>query len=147
MFKRLFVPLDGAELTPRAIDASIELARQLGAAIVGFIAEPPVPLPSSGVHPQPHAPTASVHELLAEERAQRLLRRFGEAARRADIVFDGHFQHTPDIASAIVDAARQYDCDMIVMVTHGRGAVGRLVFGSHTSQVLAHSTLPVLVMH
>lgn len=147
MFKRLLVPLDGAELTPRAIDTSIELASQLGAAIVGFIAEPPVPLPSSGVHPQPHAPTASVDELLAEERAQRLLRRFDEAARRAGIVFDGHFQHTPDIASAIVHAAEQYHCDMIVMLTHGRGAVGRLVFGSHTQQVLARSTMPVLVLH
>ncbi|MFZ2652062.1 MAG: universal stress protein [Burkholderiaceae bacterium] len=149
MFKRLLVPLDGAELTPRAIDVGIALASQLGAAIAGFIAEPPVPVPSpsSGANAQAQGPTASVQELLAVERAQRLLRRFEEQARRTGVVFDGHFEHTSDVAQAIVHAALQYDCDMIVMVTHGRGAVGRLLFGSYTQQVLARSTVPVLVMH
>jgi nucleotide-binding universal stress UspA family protein len=45
MYKRILVPVDGNELTDRAIEASIELARQLGAAITGFVAEPCCPCP------------------------------------------------------------------------------------------------------
>ncbi|MEQ1805367.1 MAG: universal stress protein [Burkholderiaceae bacterium] len=140
MFKRLLVPIDGAELTARAIDASVALAVQLGASIVGFIAQAPVPLPTS-------SSTISVEEARAEERAQRLLQRFEAQAQRAGVGFEGHALHATDIAGAIVHAAQEYACDMIVMVTHGRGTVGRLVFGSHTQQVLARSTMPVLVMY
>lgn len=138
-FKRLLVPIDGGELMPRAIDASVAFAAQLGASIAGFIAQAPVPLPTGQ--------TVSVNESRADETAQRLLHRFDEQAQRAGVAFDGHYRHTPDIAAAIVQAAQEYQCDMIVMVTHGRGSVGRLVFGSHTQQVLARSTIPVLVMH
>ncbi len=139
MIKRLLVPIDGTELTPHAIDASVAFAAQLGAAITGFMAQAPVPTPTTT--------KASVEELRAEERAQRELRRFEAQALRAGVAFEGHTQHTPDIAGAIVQAAQLYECDMIVMVTHGRGTVGRLVFGSHTQQVLTRSTMPVLVMH
>lgn len=139
LFKRLLVPIDGAELTPRAIDASVALAAQLGAAITGFIAQAPVPLPTSTA--------MSVEESRAAETAERLLQGFAARAQRLGVAFEGHYRHTPDIAAAIVQAAQQYECDMIVMLTHGRGAVGRLVFGSHTQQVLARSTIPVLVMH
>jgi nucleotide-binding universal stress UspA family protein len=138
-FRRLLVPIDGAELTPRAIDASVALAAQLGAAIVGFIAQAPVPLPTSTA--------VSVEEARAEERARRLMQSFAERAARAGVAFDGQHHHAPDVAAAIVHAAQAHACDLIVMLTHGRGTVGRLVFGSHTQQVLARSTIPVLVMH
>ncbi len=39
-YKRLFVPVDGSDLTDTAINATLELAQQLGAAIVGYVAEP-----------------------------------------------------------------------------------------------------------
>ncbi|MCL4698291.1 MAG: universal stress protein, partial [Burkholderiaceae bacterium] len=48
MFKHLLVPVDGSDLTDRAIQASVELAQQLGAAITGFVAEPLSPLPTPG---------------------------------------------------------------------------------------------------
>ncbi len=137
--KRLLVPIDGAELMPRAIAASVALAAQLGAAITGFIAQAPVPLPTGMA--------VSVEEARAVETAKRLLQRFESQAQRAGVAFEGHFKHTTDIATAIVQAAKEYQCDMIVMLTHGRGAVGRLVYGSHTQQVLARATMPVLVMH
>ena len=48
---------------------------------------------------------------------------------------------------AIVEAAESRGCDLIVMVTHGRGAFGEFLFGSHTKAVLAGSRLPLLVLH
>ena len=48
---------------------------------------------------------------------------------------------------AIIEQAETSGCDMIVMLTHGRGALGELIFGSHTKNVLARSKLPLLVLH
>ena len=50
--------------------------------------------------------------------------------------------HQPRLAQA-----EESGCDMIVMVTHGRGTFGELLFGSHTKNVLARSKLPLLVLH
>jgi nucleotide-binding universal stress UspA family protein len=147
MFKRLLVPLDGAELAARSIDAGIALARTLGAAVTGFVAEPPVPLPSRAVHATAQAAGSSVEELRAAEHAQHVLDRFAKRAQAAGVAFAGYFRHTDDIAGAIVQAAGDHGCDVILMTTHDRGVLGRLLAGSITRSVLARSRLPVLVMH
>jgi nucleotide-binding universal stress UspA family protein len=46
----------------------------------------------------------------------------------------------------IVKAAKRYRCDLIVMGSHGRRGISRLILGSQASKVLAHSTIPVLVV-
>ena len=46
----------------------------------------------------------------------------------------------------IVKAARRYRCDLIVIASHGRRGVSRLLLGSETSKVLAHAKVPVLVV-
>lgn len=145
--KRMLVPLDGGDLAARAIEAGIDLAKQLGAVIVGFVVEPPVPLPSPGVHDTPQGAVASVEELRTDEHAQRLLARFEQRAGLVGVPFEGHSLRTREIDAAIVEAAQQHHCDLIVMVTHGRGVMSRMVSGSHTHKVLARSLLPVLVMH
>jgi nucleotide-binding universal stress UspA family protein len=48
---------------------------------------------------------------------------------------------------AIIAKAEARGCDLIVMVTHGRGAFGEFLFGSQTKAVLAGSKLPLLVLH
>ena len=47
----------------------------------------------------------------------------------------------------IKPAAEELGCDLIAMVTHGRGTFGELLFGSHTKNVLSRSKLPLLVLH
>lgn len=56
--------------------------------------------------------------------------------------------HIPDAyaAEAIVDVAKAEDCSLIVMASHGRRGLGRLLLGSQTSEVLTHSPVPVLVV-
>ena len=48
MYKKLLVPVDGGDLTDRAMTQSIALARQLGASITAFVVEPDMPLPNVG---------------------------------------------------------------------------------------------------
>jgi nucleotide-binding universal stress UspA family protein len=148
MYQRLLVPVDGSELSGRAIEESIRLARQLGAEIAGFVAEPAVALPTSiGTHPDRYQRAASAHDEMTQEHARKLLERFENRAREAGVAFQGHYTRNNNVDAAIVEAAQEQGCDMIVMVTHGRGAFGELLFGSHTKSVMSRSKLPVLVLH
>lgn len=146
-FKRILVPVDGSELTERAIDGSIELAQQLGATIIGFIAEPLPPLPSSPRTQTLLQDEIRHHDASTMAHARPVLRRFEEAAKTAGVAFEGVFDQVPRVDRAIVAAAESHDCDLIVMVTHGRGAFGEFLFGSQTKAVLAGSKLPLLVLH
>lgn len=146
-FKRLLVPIDGTELSDRAIDASIGLALQLGASIVGFVAEPLAPLPSSLCTKASMDEEIRAHEAAASAHAIAVLKRFEAAARAAQVPFEGVFDQVPRVDKAIVAAAESHACDMIVMETNGRGAFGEFLFGSQTKAVLAGSKLPLLVLH
>src|SRR5262245_17623662 len=147
MYKNLLVPVDGSELSERAMRAGIDLARQLGASIVGFVAEPDMPLPNVGTQPTAYARQRDAHEQRTDTHAHEVLVRFGSLATEAGVAFSGRHARTDRIDVAIVELARELDCDMIVMVTHGRGAFAELLFGSHTKNVLAKSKIPLLVLH
>jgi nucleotide-binding universal stress UspA family protein len=147
MIKTLLVPVDGSELAERAMRTSIEFAQQLAGAIVGFIVEPPVPHPSRGLGAMRYLGEVEAHNAEKARHADAVLRDFGERAKAKGVPFEGAYVQTAEVDEAIASAARQRRCDMIVMVTHGRGAFGELLFGSHTKAVMARSRLPLLVVH
>ncbi len=147
MFKHLFVPIDGSELSHRGMDGSIALAKQLGARITGFVVEPDLPLSVLSNLPQTSTERINSHEAANQKHADALLGRFRERATAADIEFHGLAVTSNGVDHAIMEAAERAGCDLIVMVTHGRGAVGQFVFGSHTQKIVARSKLPVLVLH
>jgi nucleotide-binding universal stress UspA family protein len=61
----------------------------------------------------------------------------------ADVKFIGASGDNP--SEAIIEAAKNRKCDLIMMASHGRGGVTTLLMGSETNKVLAHSKIPVLV--
>ena len=147
MYKRLLVPVDGSEISLRAMTESLALAKQLGASVTGFVVEHLPPLPSSGAALANYQREVSEHDAKTQAHANRVLAKFGEMAAETGIDFDAHYDREDDIAGAIAKAAEAKGADLIVMVTHGRGAFGELLFGSHTKNVLARSKLPLLVLH
>jgi nucleotide-binding universal stress UspA family protein len=147
MFKQLLVPLDGTELSERAMSESIALAKQLGASIVGFIAEPDMPLPNMGTDMNRYRKERDAHEVEADTHAHKLLSIFGERAKSAGVAFSGRHARTDGVDNAIAEVANQLDDAMIVMVTHGRGPFAGLLFGSHTRNVMALTKVPLLVLH
>ena len=147
MYKRILVPVDGSDLSDRAIHASVDLARQLGASITGFVAEPLLPVASGLRAPSMLQQEMDEHAVTTAAHARDVLERFAVCAREAGVPFDGYYDHVPRIDRAIVAAAEARGCDMILMVTHGRGAFGEFLFGSQTKAVLAGSKLPLLVLH
>jgi nucleotide-binding universal stress UspA family protein len=147
MFKQLLVPIDSSDLSSSAIQQGLDLARQLGAGITGFVVEALPTLPSMGTHLANYQREVQAHEAATEAHAKGLLARFAQAAAAAGVAFDGQYERNDDIAGAIAGAADRHGCDMIVMVTHGRGAFGELLFGSQTKRVLSLSKRPLLVLH
>lgn len=147
MYQRILVPVDGSALTQRAIDASIDLARQLGASITGFVAEPAMELPD---YPSSNATLlrdAEEHDAITGAHARQVLDRFAAAAQAAGVPFEGHHAQVPRVDRAIIAEAEARNCDLVVMVTNGRGAFGEFLYGSQTKAVLAAIRLPLLVLH
>ena len=144
MYERLLVPVDGTELSERAMHASIELARKLGASITGFVSEP-------FVKPSIEADTGHAHrhrlrDSDAQDHAQGILSLFRTLAAEAGVAFDGQQTQSTQVAAAIVDAAKQYGCDTIVMASHQRNTLSELLWGSNTREVMSQTALPVLVL-
>jgi nucleotide-binding universal stress UspA family protein len=145
MIERLLVPIDGGPLDERAIAVSVALARQLHAAIVGFIVEPFAAAHAPGGLQSEVSPSGTDAALQAH--AQGVLARFAQLARDADVPFHGVATQASEISGAILDTAREHRCDMIVMATHGRGVIAELLWGSQTRDVMSRTDLPVLVLH
>jgi len=147
MYQHLFVPVDGSELSHRAMDGSIALAKQLGARITGFVVEPDVGMPHSTEEAKHYAQLLKQNEAANESHAKALLSQFEQRAAAAGVSFSSHHVTAGGVDDAIVSEAEQIGCDMIVMVTHGRGKLGELLFGSHTHKIIQRSKLPVFVLH
>jgi len=147
MYSNLFVPVDGSALSERAMIASIDLAKQLGAAITGFVVEPDAPMPTVSTQLSAYDKQTKQHIERTDTHAHKVLTHFEVKAAEAGVAFTGLHARTDGVDRAIIEQAEQSGCDMIVMLTHGRGALGELVFGSHTKNVLARSKLPLLVLH
>ncbi|WP_428421797.1 universal stress protein [Methylibium sp.] len=147
MFKHILVPVDGGALADRAMQASIDFALQLGASITAFIAEPPVPPAGSTRSAAHYLRDLEAHARATAEHAKGVLSAFERRATDAGVPFEGFFAQAHEIDAAIADVARQRGCDLIVMVTHGRGLFGEWLFGSQTRGVMVRSELPLLMLH
>jgi nucleotide-binding universal stress UspA family protein len=145
MYEHLLVPVDGGELSERAMTASIELARKLGARITGFIAEPfAAPSPGIGLG---YGAAVTQHDKAAQGHANEVLSRFASRCLEADVPFTPYTTQAVHVDDAIIEAAREQQCDMIVVVTHSRGALGEMMWGSHAKNLISRCKLPLLVLH
>ncbi len=118
MYQHLFVPVDGSELSQRAMDGSIALAKQLGARITGFVAEPELALSETSHNPQLFAQHIQEHDARNEAHAKTLLGQFEARCAAAGVAFQGQHATNSNVDDAIIDEAEKAGCDMIVMVTH-----------------------------
>jgi nucleotide-binding universal stress UspA family protein len=76
-----------------------------------------------------------------------VLSKFARLFAEAGVPFAPYVTQARQVDEAIVDAARECGCDIIVMVTHGCGAFGELMWGSHTENVWPRCDLPLLALH
>lgn len=147
MFKRIFVPLDGTPRSNRALRAAVTLARANKGALTLFHAtalyHPPYMISEGYAFDWP---PPSVFQKESSAAAAKLLAKAKKVATGqkvpAKLVHTG--SDTP--ATAILQAARKARADTIVMASHGRRGMEKLLLGSETQKVLAHAKIPVLVV-
>jgi len=143
MIARILVATDGSELSRKAIDAAVDLAHGLGAALVGFTAVPAYPYANVGeIQPGDYSEFQARAGAVANTRLAAVV----TAARAAGVPCSTTMAETALPWRAIIDAAHRNNCDLIVMASHGRAGVSGVVLGSETQRVLTHATLPVLVV-
>jgi nucleotide-binding universal stress UspA family protein len=146
MYKRILVPTDGTELCSGALTTALELATIGGGAIVGLHAGPPDRL-------APLAADDSVRAAWLAERQQTGADALAWIARRAGesgVPCETLLLHHESPAAAIVETARERQCDLIVMASHTRDSLGAnlraRLLGSETWKVLSLCAVPVLVV-
>ena len=143
MFKRILVPTDGSEITAKAIDAAIELARSVGAQLYTISVKEPFPYSAiSEMQPTPPQEFFDAQERIAAKRVQAVV----ELSQQAGLSCQAHTVEALHPWEAIIDHAKRMDCDLLVMASHGRRGVSALLLGSETQKVLTHSKVPVLVV-
>jgi nucleotide-binding universal stress UspA family protein len=146
MIKRILVPVDGGKLSDKAIQAGIALAAQLGAAIVGFAVEPTSrAFWRQDAHGSEGHDDGDAGEVPATSPRLALVQ-FEQCAREAGVPYEGLCHRASRVDRAIIAAAEALGCDLILMVTEGRGPFGEFLFGSQTKAVLAGCRLPLLIV-
>ena len=143
MFKRILVPTDGSDITAKAIDTSVELARSLGAVLHTIRVKEPFPSSAiSEMQPTPPQEFFDAQERIAASRVHAVV----DLCRKAGVPCQAHTVEALHPWEAIIDHAKRMQCDLLVMASHGRRGVSALLLGSETQKVLTHSKVPVLVV-
>ena len=145
---RIAVPLDGSALAEAGLARAVQVARALGADL-HLLQIPQVPIQPVG-HAAPGAGLDWVPELVAE--ATREGQAYLEAkaaelrAQGVTVTAQQEALGIDGVAGGILDAARQQQADLLLLTSHGRGGLRRLVLGSVTDAILRKADLPVWVV-
>jgi nucleotide-binding universal stress UspA family protein len=142
MFKRILVPTDGSELSNKAIAAAIDLAKSLGATVVGMTTLEPYSYSNlSEYRPE----TLDDYESRMDQIGAERLGRIADAAARAGVPVETVTAKSFSPFEAIIDTAKGKSCDLIIMASHGRRGLNAVLLGSETQKVLTHTSVPVMV--
>lgn len=132
-FRRILVPLDGSALAEQALPIAGALAQVEEAEVVLL-----------NVEPQPVAVGAITDN--RDAKADRYLNQAALCVLPSDVAYET-IETGGEAGAAIIRAAHERDCDLIVMSTHGRSGFTRLRLGSVADEVIAHTPVPLLLLH
>ncbi len=139
MFKNILVPLDGSKLSEAALEPAAALATRLGShvTLLHVIEQDP----PSEVHKERH--------LTNPKEAEAYLKEVASRAFPPGVNAETHVHTAPvsDVARSIVEhAAAEFEPDLIVTCTHGRGGMRDVFFGSIAQQIVSQGTTPLLLV-
>ena len=141
MYNHILIPTDGSDLSEKAAQCAVSLAKALNAQV-------------TAVHILPtrvglaYGELAWVDEgldLRMREQASSYLDRIEGMAKESGVKFHRALKASHLTWRGIIEVAQDAGCDLIVMAAHGRRGLQALVLGSETNRVLIHARVPVLV--
>ena len=147
MYKHIMLPTDGSELSMRAINEGIALAKSIGAkvTVIHVIAHYNIVI-EEGLGSREIKSIEKENEKRLMKLAQQVLDKIGVAVDKAGLKFETEVLVGDHPFQEIIDSAIKRECDLIVMASHGRIGLQSLLLGGVTAKVLAHSKIPVLVV-
>jgi nucleotide-binding universal stress UspA family protein len=147
MYKHILIATDGSELAGKGVEHGLALAKPLGAKVTVLTVTEPLP-----VEAVEDAKRESVRDPLGgyehqmDQYVATLMKGVKATASGLGVAIEINRETDRSPAEAIVRSARLNGCDLIVMASHGRRGINKLILGSQTSEVLALTTIPVLVV-
>jgi nucleotide-binding universal stress UspA family protein len=141
MYRRALVPLDGSMIAEAIVPFILEIAGPLDMEVA--LLRVVVPAPPLVIEGSTHAVVEDVEKLRAD--AEEYLAPVTTALRARGVRVTTHVR-IGDAVGEILAGARKSDADLIAMTTHGRGGLGRLLFGSIAEAVLRQAEVPVFLM-
>jgi len=146
MYQHILVATDGSALSKRAVRGGIDLAAAVGAQLLVLNVVPRYPMSyfegAVVMSPQDVART----EKAWTDKGQALVDAAVKLAQAAGVKAAGAVARSDMVAESVIAAAKKHKCDLVVMASHGRKGIKRILLGSETQQVLTHSSVPVLVL-
>lgn len=143
MYKHLLIATDGSELAQKAVDAGLGLAKAVGAKVTAaYVTESwATKVPGEMAIGFP----IDAYENSCADNARQILATVAEQAKAKGVACD--LKHVKDQfpADGIIALCKAERCDLIVMASHGRRGLSRLLLGSQANQVVTHSDVPVLI--
>jgi nucleotide-binding universal stress UspA family protein len=141
MYKRILVPVDGSETAARALGAALQLAREGGGRV-------------RLLHVLDELAYLTGFEVggdllgLARDYGARTLQDAMAAATAADVPADTRLVETRGerLGDVVAAQALEWEADLVVVGTHGRRGVGRVLLGSGAEQVIRRAPVPVLAV-
>ncbi len=141
MFKKIAVALDGSHCAEQALEVALKLAESERAELgICSIVDPIVIVGTT-----PPSPALDMLIGDAERAAKRLVTKAVGKAEEQGLRASGEMRHGMP-ASEIIEYAKAFGADAIVMGTHGRGGLKRLLMGSVAEAALRESAVPVIVV-
>ncbi len=142
MYRHILIPLDGSPLAEQALHQIPHLAAEGAQVTLVQVVRAPLPI----VAPEMAVPIPATGLEEAKAEAAAYLQTEASALAAHQVATDIAVIEGNDVAQSVVAYAKAHGVDVIVMSTHGRGGLSRLVFGSAAEEVVRHAPCPVLVI-
>ena len=144
MYQRILIPVDGSETATEAMITALQLARNSGGQVhLVHVVEGMTPLAADPYG----AYSGEVIEIMRQS-GSKILEDALEVAKAAGVTADTElFDNFGErLAEVVADAATRFNADLIVVGTHGRRGLGRMMLGSGAEQIIRLAPVPVLVI-
>jgi len=149
MYKHILISTDGSEVAQKGLDHGLSLAKAIGAKVSVITVTESFPVYASagaGIGAGWVPIEMADYNKAQDEFTNGVFAGAKQAAEQHGVAIETVHIRNAQPAEAILETAKAQGCDLIVMASHGRRGLGRLLLGSQTSEVVTRSPVPVLVV-
>jgi len=147
MYQHILIATDGSELAGKAVNHGMALAKRLNIPVTAVtVTEPWSVLEVGRMARQGNQNPIAQFEDMATAAATSILDKVKQVASSQGVTCDVVHVQDQHPAEGIIAAAKNNGCDLIVMASHGRRGLDRILLGSQANEVLTHSKVPALIV-